>query len=186
MPDVREATAKEIVRLSELYLDGTLRLSLGADARAMQLSGILGALATALVVAGIGALLGNNLSLIDRNRWALAASLMAPATFFMAALAYSLNAAAPRGFYVAGNYFSSWSSDEDLYGPLATALIEQARVYEEQINENTDNLERRASSIKVALRFMWLAPIAAIVAGGAAYAAFDHLAQFADWIKALR
>jgi hypothetical protein len=44
MPDVREATAKEIVRLSELYLDGTLRLSLGADARAMQLSGILGAL----------------------------------------------------------------------------------------------------------------------------------------------
>jgi hypothetical protein len=186
MPDIREETAKEIVRLSELYLDGTLRLSLGADARAMQLSGILGTLSTALVAAGIGALLGNNLNLIDRNRWALAASLIAPAICFMAALAYSLNAAAPRGFYVAGNYFSLWSSDEDLYGPLARALIEQARVYEEQIDENTANLERRASRIKLALRFMWLAPIAAMVVGAAAYASFDHLAQLADWAKALR
>jgi HPt (histidine-containing phosphotransfer) domain-containing protein len=104
----------------------------------------------------------------------------------MAALANSLKAAAPRGFYVGGNYLSLWSSDEDLYGPLARALIEQARVYEEQINENTANLERRASSIKLALKLMWLAPIAAIAAGAAAYGGFDHLAQLADWAKALR
>jgi hypothetical protein len=183
MPEVQEATAKEIVRLSELYLDGTLRLSLGADSRAMQLSGILGALSTALVVAGVGVFFGNNQ--IDRNPLAKVASLIAPATCFMVALAYSLSAAAPRGFYVGGNYISLWSSDDDLYGPLAKALIEQAHVYEDQINENTNNLERRSSSITLALRYMRLAPMTAIVAGVVAYAVFDHVAKLVDLVTGL-
>ena len=88
-------------------------------------------------------------------------------------------------FYIGGNYFSLWSSDEDLFGPLSNALIEQARVYEEQINENNEDLERRATKIRLALRFIWLAPITALIAGAIVYAGFGHIAQLADWVKSL-
>lgn len=45
-------TAKEVVRLSELYLDGTLKLAIAADARAMQIAGLSSAAATALSIVG--------------------------------------------------------------------------------------------------------------------------------------
>jgi hypothetical protein len=176
MPDetkVSETTAKEIVRLSELYIDGTLRMSLAGDSRAMQLSGVLAASSTALLVASIGFIFRS--APIDPRYFATGIALIVAAIFFMLALANSLAAASPRHFNVGGNYLDHWSSDEDLYGPLSNALVGQAGVYRDQIKENKDILRKRAGRISTALWLIGLAPVLAFGAGGLTYFKFDSV-----------
>jgi hypothetical protein len=82
---------------------------------------------------------------MDRNHFAIGSALLAAAIFFMLALMRSLSAAAPRSFNVNGSYLDMWSSDEDLYGPISKSLIGQARVYQDQIQENNAVLQSRAA-----------------------------------------
>jgi hypothetical protein len=180
---ITENTAKEIVRLSELYIDGTIRLSLAADSRAMQLSGVLSASSTASAIASIGFLLQDKP--IDRNHFVVGISLLIAAISFMLALNFSLRAAAPRNFNISGNYFKEWSSDRDLYGPLSNALIGQASIYQEQIDENKATLNNRASKISSALKLIGFAPLLALVAGVVAYFGFDSFQTLRAAVKGL-
>jgi hypothetical protein len=176
-------TAKEIIRLSEQYIDGTMRLSLASDSRAMQFSGILSASSTALVIASIGFLTQGKS--IERNQIVIVASLVAVAILFAVALTYSIRAAAPRNFNVNGNYWNEWSSDNDLYGPLSEALIGQARIYQEQINENKETLYERSRRINTALTLIGFAPLLALVAGVIAYFGFDSVEKLIAAVSGL-
>ena len=176
-------TAKEIIRLSEQYIDGTMRFSLASDSRAMQLSGILSASSTALIIASIGVLAQSKS--IERNQIVIVTSLITVAVLFAAALTYSIRAAAPRNFNVNGNYWNEWSSDNDLYGPLSEALIGQVQIYQELINENKEMLYERSRRMNTALMLIGFAPFLALVAGVMAYFGFDSVEKLIAAVSGL-
>jgi hypothetical protein len=178
--DISEPIAKEIVRLSELYIDASLRVSLAAETRAMQLSGFLSAASTALIVASIGFLFSNQ---IDRGRFSVGVALFIAALLFAIALIYSLSSAHQRGINVGGNYLSRWSSEQDLHGPLAKSLIDQARIYEEQIFETMTVLRSRDSEIRTAIKLMAFTPLLSFVSGVTAYLGFAPCLRLIDTLE---
>jgi len=159
LPAITVDTAKEVIRLSELYLDGTLRLSLAADARAAQITNMLAGTATVLLGIGLVNLLDN----VSAARTALGAASLCCGLLFLVALLYSARTIRPRQFNIGGTLRGQWSDDE-LVGDLALALINQARVYETQAYENIAILGRNAKRIHVCLTiFVAAIPVSAIV-----------------------
>jgi hypothetical protein len=147
--------AREVVRMSEAYIDATLRLSLASDSRAMQLSGITAAASTALLVFGL-----NNINKASPPGDLLAtASFTASALFFASSL-FALSVASPKAMGVAGTTYDNWSKDE-LTGDLVTPLLSQARVYAKQANENLMVLKRNAKRTRFALAILGATPIVA-------------------------
>lgn len=156
-------TAKEVVRLSELYLDGTLKLAIAADSRAMQIAGLSSAAATALSIFGFNYIVHS--SRIDLS---LGVSAFGAGLAFYVALFYALWAAQPRDFNVGGNIYTSWSKvelEEGLTGPL----IAQAKGYDRKIRENINILSDNTGKIKRSLVFIASAPMCALVSGVVAY-----------------
>ena len=159
-------TAKEVVRLSELYLDGTLKLAIAADARAMQIAGLSSAAATALSIFGF-----NYVVHPGRIDFALGISAFGAGLAFYSALFFALWAAQPREFNISGNIYSKWTRSE-LEGGLAGPLISQAKGYDAKVVENIDILSENTKRIKIALRFIASAPACAITSGLAGYYMF--------------
>lgn len=111
-------TAKEIVRVSELHLDGTIRLSIAADARALSVSSLTAAGSTALLGFGLNSILKPTPS---HNEVALGSTPLLAGVLMVAALIFALRAAQARPFYVSRNVISQWSDDER-FGDLAPVL----------------------------------------------------------------
>jgi hypothetical protein len=148
--------AREIVRLSEAYLDGTLKLSLAADNRALSLSGMLGG-ATAVLV-GIG------LTYLFRVPPIVPLGVMALCCggIFFCALVCAVRSVRPRAFNILGTLRSNWS-DAEIAGPLSDALMSLAEVYERQALENVATLSKNADRLALSLRLFTVAiPISAL------------------------
>jgi hypothetical protein len=137
----------------------------------MQLSAALSASSTTLVVGGIGLLSAYQSGQTGRWGAVLACALLAAAPFFLISLFKSLQAAQPREFNVVGNTLREWENDDDLYGSdLAASLVGQARVYQNQVDENIAILSRNAQRVTLALRTLLFSPLAALIGGVAASA----------------
>jgi hypothetical protein len=156
-------TAREIVRLSELYLDGTVRLALNADTRATTLAGMLATLVVGTVAAGVALLFtGADISPV---RFISGVALLTAAVISVTALWYAVRAAKPRPFNVAGNSLKLYSSDADLYGDLKITLMGQAEIYQEQIDENKLWLSQAANDLRISLSWIsYVLPLSALVA----------------------
>jgi len=158
---------REVIRLSELYLDGTIRFAIAADARAQALAGMFAGATTALAAGGLTLLLAQGLSLI---RVSLAAAALAASASIFLGLWNAVRAVRPVDFNVAGNYLDRWNSEADLCGPIYKAQIGQAEVYQEQINENRKVLLQTTKDIEAALEVLKWTPIVALAVGSVAYA----------------
>ena len=145
-PAVSIETAREVVRLSELYMEGTLRLSLAADTRALQITNMLAGAATLLL--GLG--LVNMLDQTNSARIALGAASLCGGVLFLIALLFSVRTIRPREFNILGTLRSNWS-DKDLKGDLAQVLIDLSAIYETQARENIATLSHNAEHIRTAL-----------------------------------
>lgn len=163
---VAPANIREIIRLSELYLDGTIRFAIAADARALSLAGMFAGATTALAAGGLALLFAQGLSLVTVS--AAAAALTASAGLFIG-LWNAVRAVRPMDFNVAGNYLDRWNSEADLSGPLSVARLGQAQIYQEQINENRAALTQATNSIETALQALKWTPVAAVAVGCAFY-----------------
>jgi hypothetical protein len=164
---VDEDNAREVLRLSEVYLDSLTRLAISSDARAVTLSTMLATLvtATAAIGAAIIAFPGDHSkSMISIS----VASLILGVCFFMA-LIQAGKAAEPVPFPVPGNYISSFTEAE-LYGDPKDLLIEQAYSCERRIHPALSQLHANACSLRKALVWMKFAPLLAIIAGATALA----------------
>jgi hypothetical protein len=158
---------REIIRLSELYLDGTIRFAIAADARALSLSGMFAGAATALAAGGLTLLSAPGLSLV---RASLAAAALSASGSLFVGLWNAIRAVRPMDFNVAGNYLDRWNSSEDLSGPLPVAQLGQAKIYQEQINQNRQVLLQATSHIEAALQALKWTPLVALAVGSATYA----------------
>jgi len=153
--------AKEVLRLSELYVDGTLRLSLAADGRALQISNMLAAASTLLVGYGLSNILGATSKDVQKISMGLAA--LSCGGIFATALIFSVRSVRPRSFNIGGNLRSSWS-EEELRGSLVDAQLSQALLYEQQALRNNVMLQKNAEFITNSLRLTSVAvPIAATI-----------------------
>ncbi|MBY5706991.1 hypothetical protein HFO38_30555 [Rhizobium leguminosarum] len=154
---------KEIIRMSEAYIDGTLKISIAADGRAMQLSAMTAAASTALLVFGLTSLFSWDPPSITLSF----ACFISAAFFFMAHLS-ALSAAKPRAVAVPGTTLGNWGKEER-EGDLRLALWGQAEHYDELANENLAILAQNAKRIKRALALLAAAPVAGATGAVAAY-----------------
>lgn len=164
--------AKEVVRMSEAYIDATLRISIAADSRAMQLSGMAATASTGLLVFGLTSL----------YNWTTPNDIFATASFtasglFFLALIFALSAASPRAMGVAGTVIDNWSPKE-LTGCLVEPLISQARVYSKQATENLIVLQRNARRIRTTLIILGATPLLSAAAAWLRYAYLQNIWPF--------
>jgi hypothetical protein len=164
---VKPDNIREVIRLSELYLDGIIRFAIAADARALSLSGMFAGATTALAAGGLTLLLTRGLSLVTVS---LAVAAFTASGGFFFGLLKALSAVQPAEFNVAGSYLEAWNSADDLSGPLAVAQLAQAKIYQEQIEENQQSLLRSTSYIDTALGTLKWTPIITLATGAATYA----------------
>ena len=155
------------MRLSELYLDGTLKLTIAADTRAMQIAGLSSAAATALSIFGF-----NYIVHPSRIDFSLGVSAFGAGLAFYTALFFALWSAQPRDFNVGGNIYTRWAQAE-LEGPLVDSLMSQSKDYDGKIRENINILSENMTRIKRSLKLIASAPICAITSGTIAYYAWD-------------
>ncbi|HEY4171847.1 MAG TPA: hypothetical protein VGM42_02380 [Rhodopila sp.] len=160
---VNRENAREVLRLSEVYLDSTTKFAIASDARAVTLSIMMATLMTATVAvsAAIIALPPEHRTAFTQFLWV--AALSASACFLMA-LMKAINAARPETFDVPGNYLSSFT-DADLRGEPTALLIAQAEVYEYQIGLNNERLQANADSLRAALAWVKFSPFVAAIVG---------------------
>lgn len=159
---------REIIRLSELYLDGTIRLAIAADARALSLAGMFAGGTTALSAAGLALISSKGLSFLTAS---LAGAALSAGVALSFGLWSAVRAVQPMDFNVAGNYLDRWSSEADLSGPLSIAQLGQAEIYQEQINENRKVLLQSTGCIERAFQVLKWTPVLALVVGCSIYAA---------------
>ena len=160
--DITPEVAKEVLRLNELYVDGTLRLSLAADSRALSISSMLAAASTLIVGYGASTLLA--LTAFDYQKVALGVGALWCGGMFATALIFSVRSVRPRGFNIAGNLRSGWS-DAELRGSLVDALLSQAAVYEGQAQLNIETLSSNATLLRRALFLTTIAVPSATAVG---------------------
>lgn len=156
-------TARELIRLSELYIDGTVKLSTALDQRAMQMAAMSATASSALLLFGLNQPAPLSLYLI-------LPAFAAAAMFFFVATA-ALAAAHPRGFNIAGSSRSDWS-DIELAANLSTSLMEQAGHYDIMIKENLLVLNRNAGRMRVGYLFLGATPVVTATTAVAAYCLF--------------
>jgi hypothetical protein len=158
---------QEVIRLSELYLDGTIRFAIAADARAQALAGMFAGATTALAAGGLALLFAQGLTLVKGS---LAAAALAASVSLFVGLWNAIRAVRPVDFNVAGNYLDRWNSEADLCGPISIAQFGQAKVYQQQIDENRRVLLQSTNDIERALQVLKWTPLVALAVGSAAYA----------------
>ncbi len=122
-------TAREVVRLAEVELQGELDLLIGSNQRAATLCGIF----TASAVAAVG---GAALA-YDGYFMAAMWGAIAAGVGLLAGSAFCVAAMWPCGFYLAG-YAPGWmvGSRDALFGSLSDTLLNVAALYEERIQHN--------------------------------------------------
>ena len=179
-PGVHPDNIREVIRLSELYLDGTIRFAIAADARALSLAGMLAGATTALAAGGITLLFTQGFSLITA---ALAAAAFTGSAGWIVGLWYAVGAVSTIEFNVAGNFLApidspdeGWNSTNDLSDPLSVAQLGQARIYQEQIGENRQSLILATGKIDTAAQLLKWMPLVAIGVAVAVYLAGRALA----------
>lgn len=150
----RLLAAREVVRMSELYLDGTVRASAAKDSRAMSLAAMSATGSTALLGIGLNYLLKTNLSKLDL---ALGWGAIYAGLILLAALLLALRAASPRPLTLPGTKLSLWTEDELSGKNLSDVLIEQARNYESHIDHNVKTLAKNARRLQYAMIAILLA-----------------------------
>jgi hypothetical protein len=161
-------TAKEIIRLSELYLDGTVKFSIAADARAVSLAGMTASLTTALLAAALT--LGFGPGEITKPRLVFSIGALAMSCCFGVALFNAVKSAQPKEFDVLGNYLDAFRSPRDLYGEFKSVLLDQAEIYQEQINSNKQILAESSAHLNRALRWVAAAPLLGLIVAVVFYA----------------
>src|ERR1700722_14216328 len=95
MTKVELPTAQEVVRLSELYLDGTIQFAIAADNRAFALSAMLAAAVTALSGGGLALLTTAKTSRVDVT---LGCAALAAAAGLFSGLWNALQSGRPENF----------------------------------------------------------------------------------------
>ncbi|MDE4618396.1 hypothetical protein [Sinorhizobium meliloti] len=100
---------KEVIRMSEAYIEGTLKISIAADSRAMQLSAMTATATTALLIFGLTSLFS-----WDPTNTTVSSACFASAAFFFMALLSALSAAKPRDVAVPGTILGNWGEEERL------------------------------------------------------------------------
>jgi hypothetical protein len=83
------------------------------------------------------------------------------------ALIKATQAAQPEPFDVPGNCLSSFT-EGDLHGDPTALLLEQAAIYERQIQLNNNRLQANADSLRTALAWVRFSPFVAAVVGAIA------------------
>jgi hypothetical protein len=163
---VNKDNAREVLRLSEVYLDSTTKFAMASDARAVTLSTMMATLmaATAAVGAAVIALPPGHSGKFTVFLWA---ALLSASACYLMAFVKATNAARPEAFDVPGNYLSSFTND-DLSGCPTALLITQAEIYERQINLNNARLQANADSLRAALAWVRFSPFVAAIVGGIA------------------
>lgn len=156
---------KEVIRMSEAYIDGTLKISIASDTRAMQLSAMTAAASTALLVFGL-----DNLVDPTTTTYSVPSACFSSAVVLIAALFSALSAAKPRNFAIPGTVLKNWG-DEEREGDLRLALWGQAMHYSEMATENLEVLARNSKKIKAALKLLAAAPVVGALAAAVTYAA---------------
>lgn len=146
-----EPKLDEIVRQAESRIAAQLTLGVAADQRAMTLTGILSALAAAIVA--FGATKGMTLPL-----WAMTGCLLLSALF-------AVTAAQPVAWSVIGTSPADWIDDiAEGRDDLRSAKAAMASYYAEMIEANDQTLASNGNL----LRFALLAAIAAPICGAIA------------------
>jgi hypothetical protein len=165
---VQECNLREVLRLTEAYLNGTAAFAVAADARATNLSTM-----TATLMTGTAAVGAAVIALPKENHtqftFVVAVAALAASVCFAVALLKAVSAAKPQPFDVAGNYPDCFTA-ADLYGDPKALLLEQVRIYQKQINNNNARLHESAAAIEASLSLLRWAPIVAVLAGVIAYA----------------
>jgi hypothetical protein len=154
--------AREVLRLSEVYLDSTTKFATASDARAVTLSTMMATLMTAATAIGAAVI-----AFPDHHSKFMVSISVASITAgfcFMMALIQASKAAQPVEFDVPGNYISSFT-EGDLYGDPRALFIEQAHIYESQINLNKARLQASSNSLHTALAWVKFSPLLAVLAG---------------------
>jgi hypothetical protein len=165
---LRCRNAREVLRLTELYLDGTVRYALASDARAATLCAAMATLMTAAAAVGAALLALPKGPLTPVVLFLATASVVTSLCFLMALWSAS-TAAQPAEFDIPGNRRESFT-DGDLDGDHATLLLAQAGIYEVQIGLNAERLRQSARHLHNALAWARHAPLAALLAGVVAVA----------------
>ncbi|MDX0679878.1 hypothetical protein GOD41_30585 [Sinorhizobium medicae] len=155
---------KEVIRMSEAYIEGTLKISIAADGRAMQLSAMTATATTALLIFGLKSLYSWNPANII-----VSSACFASAAFFFMALLSALSAAKPREVAIPGTTLGNWG-DEERLGDLRLALWGQAVHYHDLANENLEVLGKNAKKLTRALKLLAMSPVAGAAGGVVAYA----------------
>jgi hypothetical protein len=164
----RECNLREVLRLSESYLDGTAKFAVAADARAMNLALMMATLMTAAAAVG-AAIIALPADHPSKFTFFVAVAALAASVCFAIALLMAASAARPQPFDVPGNGFDSFTP-ADLYGDPKALLLEQARIYQRQINNNMVRLKESAAAINAALKWLRWAPLVAVLVGLIAFA----------------
>jgi hypothetical protein len=168
-PDAtRCCNAREVLRLTELYLEGTVRYALASDARAATLCAAMATLMTAAAAVGAALLALPKGPLTPAVLFLATASVVTSLCFLMALWSASTSAR-PAEFDIPGNRRASFT-DGDLDGDHAALLLAQAGIYDEQIGLNAERLRQSARHLNNALAWAGYAPVAAVLCGVVAVA----------------
>lgn len=159
-PDrIKGDTIREIIREAESYLSAQLITGVASDQRAATLSGILATLATGMLGGGLAVITA------EKANYPLGIAGIFAGVVMLIGLAFAIYTARPVPFHYVGNCPENWNTDEDLYGSLDHALWQQARHYQELIDENDATLKANARYLRRAGYFTLASPICGLTTG---------------------
>mgnify|MGYP000051836444 CR=1 FL=1 len=132
-------TIKEIVRESEIYLQGQLTLAISADQRASVMASVFAA-AGAVIVAGLITLVASDTTDFAPVFIGGAFSAM----LFLVGAGMCVWATLPVGFDLPGGQPEDWKKDVETGTSLDGSLAEQAEHYQGKIEDNRKALQKNA------------------------------------------
>lgn len=160
--DANIVVLREVIRLSEKYLDAQLTIMGALAQRAGALAGVLGAGATAMLGAELLVLNALNVKL---NLAAYGAALVSPMVMF-AGCAYCGRAAGTSTFQTSGNFPSAWSGNVS-EADLNEAFVGELENYEKYIKDNHQIIADHARYLKLGLILGFASPIVLALIGAA-------------------
>ena len=151
---ITEATAREIIRQGEQYLQSQLSLAIAADQRA----------ATLLAVFTSGAIASLGFAFIQKADLSTAISAGTTGLVLVAAAVFCVISLLPVAVYVVGNEPKEWLDTDGATKALADALVDEARNCQTRIDHNNRVLTSNASTFKCGAALGCAAPIIGLVA----------------------
>ena len=152
--EITEATAKEILRQGEQYLQSQLSLAIAADQRA----------ATLLAVFTTGAIASLGFSFIQKDDLAAAIGAGVAGLVLVAAAVLCVISLRPVAMYGVGNEPKQWFDTSAATAALADALVGEANNCQTRIEHNQQVLKSNASRFKKGAALGCAAPIIGLVA----------------------